>query len=90
MNRITKETVRLTSLCGRLPDIGTVVVLQLTDSRNILVIHNERSILAVRTLKGIYQVDDVICLDGRSKSLCNLTATGCSEQTERLAHTVTV
>nr|DAM78833.1 MAG TPA: hypothetical protein [Caudoviricetes sp.] len=90
VHRISKQTVRLTRLCGRLPDVGTVVVLQLTDGRDVLIVDDKCRRLTVRTLQGIHKVDDIVSLDSCGKGLRDLATAIFRKQAERLAHAITV
>nr|DAK77228.1 MAG TPA: hypothetical protein [Caudoviricetes sp.] len=90
MNSVTQHLIRLTSLIGRLPDVGTVVVLQLAELGQRLIVHDKTCVLTIRTLEGIYQVEHIVRLDGSGKRTCYRTAASRSEKTGRLARTVTV
>jgi len=90
MNRVAENAVRFACLIGRLPDIRTVVVLQLADLCDGLVVHDERGRLAVGTLQCMDEGDEIIALECRSQRFCHMTATGLRKQTEGLTDTGTV
>lgn len=62
---IAEDTVRLSGLQRGLPQILTVVVLQLADSSEGLVIQEEGSALAIGALEGVDEVDELIGGNGR-------------------------
>ena len=87
MNRVAENAVRFACLIGRLPDIRTVVVLQLADLRDSLVVHDERGRLAVGTLQRMDEGDEVITLECGSKRFCHMTTAGFRKQAKRLTDT---
>nr|DAM98148.1 MAG TPA: hypothetical protein [Caudoviricetes sp.] len=89
MDFIAEQTVRLTMSESRLPHIGTVVVLEGTDSCDGLVVQDELGVLAVRALQCIDQLHDVVGSQS-SDSGCDSPATSFSEEPQRLADTGTV
>ncbi len=89
---VTEQLTRLTGLIGRLPQILTVFVLELTDYSDGLVVHDELGALTIRTLECINQIDDFVGSDFRS-ACCGHTdfcTAGLRKDTQRLTNTVTV
>ena len=89
---VTEQLTRLASLIGRLPQILTVLVLELTDYSDGLVVHDELGALTIRTLECVNQIDDFVGSDLRS-ACCGHTdfsAASLSKDAQRLADTVTV
>ena len=91
MDSIAKETVRLTCSKGRLPEVCSIVVLQLTKRSQSLVISNKGCTLAVWTLQGVHQIDNIISRDicRRSGSVV-LTAICGVKNAHRLALAISI
>lgn len=75
---VAENTIRLSGLQRRLPQILTVAVLQIAEFSNADIVGKENGILAVRTLQRIYKVDNLIGghLGGGSSSHADLCAAG--------------
>ena len=88
---IAEESVRLTGDEGRLPHVLAVQILELAEGSDGLVVQDELRVLSVGTLQGVYQIDDVVGLDGGlcGYDTCLRTALG-SEDAQRLAGAVAV
>nr|DAZ85297.1 MAG TPA: hypothetical protein [Caudoviricetes sp.] len=89
---VAEQLTRLTGLIGRLPQILTVLILELTDCSDGLVVHDELGALTIRTLECVNQIDDFVGSDLRS-ACCGHTdfsAAGLSKDAQRLTDTVTV
>ena len=90
MNAVAQNAVRLTRLIGRLPDVGSVVVLKLADLRHGLVVHDERRILAVGALEFIDEAQHIVRLQCGRKRTGHMTAADFCEQAQGLTHTSAV
>nr|DAZ19033.1 MAG TPA: hypothetical protein [Caudoviricetes sp.] len=90
MHCIAKHSVRFSCLIRRLPDIGSVVVLQLSKRCQCCIVHDERCILSVWTLEGIHQIQNIIGFDCCGKRLCNGTTASCCEQAKRFTSAIAV
>lgn len=88
---IAEESVRLTGDEGRLPHVLAVQILELAEGSDGLVVQDELRVLSVGTLQGVYQIDDVVGLDGglSGYDACLRTALG-REDAQRLAGTIAV
>ena len=64
---------------GRLPDILTVVVLELSDCLYSSIIENPYGISALYTLKGVEQVDEFICGDRLVACSSHTHFSGCKD-----------
>lgn len=90
MNGIAKYLIRFTGLIRWLPDVCTIVILQLAELCQCFIIHDETCVFAIRTLKSVYQVKHIIRLDRSRKRTCYRAAASRNEKAGRFAGTVTV
>ena len=60
LHPISQNPVRFPCLVSRLPDISTVIVLQLSKGRQCCIIHDKGCIFTVRTFQAIHQIQHVI------------------------------
>ena len=89
VNFVSKASAGFPCLKGRLPEILAVLVLEFAKSSHTLVIGEECGILAVRTLEGVDEVDNLICgyLGFGCGNNTDLCATVGGKQTEGLTDT---
>nr|DAJ71312.1 MAG TPA: hypothetical protein [Caudoviricetes sp.] len=65
---VAEQTVGNTSLNGRLPEVLTVLILQLAEQSHSRIVHEELCVLAVRSLQSVNQADNLVhgdCSSGR-------------------------
>ena len=60
LHLVTQDPVRFPGLVSRLPDISTVIVLQLSKGRQCCIIHDKGCFLPVRTLQGIHKIQHIV------------------------------